>query len=85
MRRSWTDHLKTKKEKDEFKKRVAYSSDVLDRLRAILEKDLAASIKEAAKEENYSLPSWSCYQADKLGEQRTLRKVIDILPKQEKE
>jgi len=76
----WTNGLPPK-DKTEFKKRIVASRDVLNRLKKMLEEDLQASLKEAAKEDNYSLPAWSEFQAAKLGEQKKLRMVIDLLPK----
>jgi len=76
----WTNSLPPK-DKEGFKKRIIASRDVLDRLKRMLQEELAASHKAAGKEDNYSLPAWSEFQADKLGEQRTLQMVIDLLPK----
>lgn len=50
-----------------------------DKLIKVLKKDLESSIRSSSSVENYKLPAWSEYQADQLGSQRTLRKVIDLI------
>ena len=77
----WTNGITKKEDKDDLRKRIESSKDVLDRLKVMLEIELESSVKEASSEENFSMPSWSEYQASKLGEQRALRAVIDLLPK----
>jgi len=72
---------KNKEEKEKFKRLALSQLELFQTLREILEEDLAASLKDAAKKDHYSLSAWPEFQADKLGEQRTYRKVIDLLPK----
>jgi hypothetical protein len=75
---------KSRDEKERFKKLALSQLEVFETLRDILEEELAASLKDAARKDHYVLSAWSEYQADKLGEQRTYRKVIDLLPKEDK-
>jgi len=75
----WFKYCKTEQEKQEIKDYLAAASFLLDRMRKILEEELAISIKESSDKKKYELPSWSEYQADSLGEQRTLRKVLSLI------
>lgn len=50
-----------------------------DKLIKVLEKDLQSSIRSSSNESNYDKPAWAEHQADQLGVQRTLRKVIDLI------
>ena len=79
--RKWTSHLKKKEEKEEFRRLVIAAKPVLDRLKAILDKQLEESLVVSAKEDTFEMAAWAEYQASQLGEQKTYRKVIGILPK----
>ena len=50
-----------------------------DKLIKVLEKDLEESIRSSSDEAKYAEPAWAEHQADRLGVQRTLRKVIDLI------
>lgn len=75
----WVKHCRTIEEKKEFEDYLFGSKHLLDVLRNLLEEDLRANEKEMRKRDNYSLPAWSEAQADHLGSQRTLEKVIKLL------
>jgi len=81
MNIKWFKKYKDKEKKEEFKRKVLSQLEVFQTLREILEDELEASLKDSCKKEHYFMPAWSEYQADKRGEQRILRKVIDLLPK----
>jgi len=72
---------KNKEEKEKFKRLALSQLEVFQTLREILEDELRASQKDSYSKSHYLLPCWKEYQADKKGEQRTLQKVIDLLPK----
>jgi len=76
----WTKHLKTTKDKQDFKTRLFASKEITDVLKGLLQEDLNISNSEMRKESNYTLPSWAEFQADKLGEQRVLERLIKLLP-----
>lgn len=61
------------------KEEVLASKEVLDALKDLLEKDLEAEVRKQRSEVNYQLPSWPHFQADSIGCQRTLKKVIDLV------
>ena len=75
----WFKGLKEEQDKKELKANLLNSREVLNALVRIIEEDLETSVKEARKEDNYELPSWSHYQADKLGEQRAYQKIINFI------
>lgn len=52
---------------------------VFDKLRGLHQKELENNLRSGRKKEHYFLPAWSEYQADRLGTQRTLQEVIDLL------
>ena len=81
MNIKWFKKFKDKKEKERFKKLALSNLEVFQTLREILEDELGASQKDAYNKSHYFLPCWKEFQADKRGEQRTLQKVIDLLPK----
>lgn len=83
MKLIWTQHLKTPEERAKFRQTVQNSRFVLDRLI-----EICYNIKdEAAKssKDDYKLTAWPYYQADKLGYQRALTEIIEILQLDPKE
>ena len=66
-------------DKAHLKESILAAALPLNRLKDILHELLEVSRKTSTKDSNYELPSWSNYQADKLGEQRTLLKIIKLL------
>ena len=83
MNIKWFKKFKTQKEKDEFRERALANREVFELLRDILQEELDASMREQRKKEHYLMPAWSEFQADMNGEQRALRRVIDLLPLKE--
>ena len=81
MNNKWFKKYKSKQEKERFKKLCLSQIEVFQVLRSILEDELETSRKDSYNKSHYLLPCWKEYQADKRGEQRTLQKVIDLLPK----
>lgn len=75
----WTKHLKSQKDKDEFKQVVVASHQVLERLEQILKEKEEESIKEIVSRDSYKYHAWSEYQADKLGYLRALRDLGEIV------
>ncbi len=79
----WFKHL-SKVEHEDFKKTIFAHRIVLERLKDLLEEDLAASIKVQENKINYKESSWPMFQADCIGEQRTLKKLINLITIEEK-
>ena len=67
--------LKSKEYKEMSKK------EVVDLLLSYLEEQRELTIREMTNN-SFELPSWSEYQAYKLGSLKTLTKVVDFLPDQ---
>ena len=67
--------LKSKEYKEMSKK------EVVDLLLSYLEEQRELTIREMTNN-SFELPSWSEYQAYKLGTLKTLTKVVDFLPDQ---
>jgi len=68
--------LRGKEYKDLSKK------DVVDILLTYLVEQRELLIREMSNNDSFDLPSWSEYQAYKLGALKTLTKVVDFLPDQ---
>lgn len=66
-------------QKKEMKVQILESRLVLDRLAKLLREELEESVTDMAKKEHFYMPSWSEYQASRLGEQRALRKAIELI------
>lgn len=81
MYSKWTEHLKTEKEKTEFRQYVQGSRTLLDRLKTILDdQDKTLEVSELTLE-SYNQPNWAVRQAHKNGYRsclRTLRKLVDL-------
>ena len=73
------------KDKGVMKARIMESHDVLTQLTILLNEDLYKSYADMAATSSYERPAWSEYQASKLGEQKYIRKMIDLLKIEEKE
>lgn len=68
--------LKGKEYKDLSKREVVVV------LLTYLEEQRELLIREMSNNDSFDLPSWSEYQAYKLGALKTLTKVVDFLPDQ---
>lgn len=76
---AWTDHLKTDKEKEQFKNEVLGSKRVLKRLSDILntiEDDLD---RTELSTKIYDLPGWDYRQADMNGCRRTAKTIQRLI------
>lgn len=79
MNTRWTSHIKSKQDREKFKKFLLSCDDAFIRLSEILQEDLDSTVKEMSMEEGYDSPAWAERQADRLGKIRTLRKVVDLI------
>lgn len=73
----WLQFCKTEEERDSTRTIVQNSTLVLGILQQILERQLEEL--QASRMEEYEIANWPYYQADKLGQIRQLKKVIDLL------
>lgn len=77
MKTIWFQDIKDKEDQEQFKKSVLGSKIVLDKLIQIVY--TKAKIGEGSTSTDYESPSWAYRQADKIGYQRALKEIIDIL------
>jgi len=77
----WLKHLPDAATKAEYQNRLHHMHDVWNVLKDILQEDLDALERDGMKKDHYYMPAWSEYQADRNGSKRTLRKIIELLPK----
>jgi len=75
MKASWFKGCKTKAEKDKVRQSIMSSRESLDRLKEILE----PMLKDASPTTDYDCPSWAFKQADRLGHNRALTTVLELL------
>lgn len=78
MNLKWTKGL-DKEQQEEMKIALKEARLVIERLKVILQEELDVSVVDMAKKDNFFMPAWPEYQASKLGEQRALRKVIELI------
>jgi hypothetical protein len=75
----WTKHLKDEKAREDFAKLLLNSTISLGRLREILEERLEALQNAKLKTDHYDVANWAYMQADSIGAERTLKKIIELL------
>ena len=75
MKASWFKDCKTKEEKDKVRQVLFSNKDGFDRLKEILE----PMLKEALPTADYDSPSWAYKEADRIGYNRALNQVLDII------
>lgn len=78
MKMSWTNGLK-EQEKIDLIQNYKESVVMRRRLRFLLESLIDENLASARREANYDSPSWGYHQADKLGYERALFKILDLL------
>jgi len=78
MQLRWVKGL-PEKDKGVMKARIMESHDVLAQLTVLLNEDLTKSYADMAATSSYERPAWAEYQASKLGEQKYIRKIIELL------
>lgn len=81
MDRRWFSHLKSKENKLSFEKRLKNAKDIFIVLEEILEQELETIQRGKLKLDNYTKPNWAEYQADRIGSERAITKIINLLPK----
>ena len=76
---TWIKHLKDKEEKEEFTKILLEGNRIIDRLINIVEQELDSCKKQKLDKSRYLSPNWSEFQADTIGEERALRKILNLI------
>jgi hypothetical protein len=75
MKVSWFKECKTKEEKEQVRKLIYSNKEGFDRLKDILE----PMLKEALPTADYDSPSWAYKQADRIGYNRALTTVLELI------
>ena len=75
MKSHWFKQCKTKDEKDKVRQTVLANQESLLRLEVILE----SLLKDTPSSADYDSPSWAYKQADRIGYNRALNQVLDII------
>lgn len=75
MKSYWFKECKTKEDKEKVRQAILSNRQSLDRLKEILE----PMLKETAPTTDYDSPSWAYKQADRIGYNRALTSVLDII------
>jgi hypothetical protein len=78
MKTVWNKGLKPE-EKAEMKLAFDASALLRNRLADMLKEDIDASIKASRSSNAYDSPSWALTQADAIGYERALLKIISII------
>ncbi len=74
----WSSHIKDDEEREDFKKYVANSSALLDRLTEIVNIKIAAAEITRLSEKDYALASWALRQADLNGYLRAWHEILTL-------
>ena len=75
MKASWFKECKSKEDKEKVRKLLYSNKEGFDRLKDILE----PMLKEALPTADYDSPSWAYKQADRIGYNRALTTVLDLI------
>jgi hypothetical protein len=75
MKASWFKECKTKDDKEQVRKLLYSNKEGFDRLKDILE----PMLKEALPTADYDSPSWAYKQADRIGYNRALTTVLELI------
>jgi hypothetical protein len=75
MKAVWFKECKTKEDKDSVRQTILSNRESLLRLESILE----SLLKETPTSTDYDSPSWAYKQADRIGYNRALNQVLDII------
>ena len=75
MKAHWFKQCKTKEDREGVRQTLMSNREGLIRLEAILE----SLLKESPSSADYDSPSWAYKQADRIGYNRALNQVLDII------
>lgn len=83
MRTDWYKGCKTEAEKEERRKLVKSSTQILRVINNILDGMVADLELERSKKSFYDLPAWAYLQADNNGAMRTVKQIKTLLDQEE--
>ena len=82
MNLTWKRHAKDAKEQDELRAALTGNHLLFSTLKSILEEKIHDCTTRRVATKRFATSSWSHEQADCNAEERTLKMVIDLLPKE---
>mgnify|MGYP001301555143 CR=1 FL=1 len=85
MKLVWTQHLKTEKEREDFRQALRNSTLLKNRLLQILSERYDAIERRVFKEEDYAEAGWETLQAFRNGKLSTLKEVADLFDFEKKD
>lgn len=75
----WYKHCKTEKDRLEFQASLSEARIVIAILDKLIKSDLRLSETEELSKDVYENPSWPYFQADKNGEKRAYKKILQLI------
>ncbi len=75
MKTNWFKECKTKEDKVRVRQTILSNRESLDRLKEILE----PLLKDTPPTADYDSPSWAFKQADRIGYNRALNQVLELI------
>ena len=76
--KDWTQGL-SEEDSREVVQKLKQAEFVLTKLSDILDQRVRSSVNGQRSQSNYDSPSWALLQADKIGYQRALTEVIELI------
>lgn len=76
---SWTKHLESEKDIEDFEDTLLRSQTALRRLKDILFQDMAELIAADYTTKDFDNPNWTYLQAARIGEKTRLAKTLQLL------
>ncbi len=73
----WFKNTKNEAERNKLKEALVNSKYTMDILRNNLKKMLEE--KDSTSSEDYKIPNWACYQADRNGYKRAINDFLNLL------
>ena len=75
----WIKKAKTQQERKEVMLKITSAIPALEILADIIKDEIENKRKKTVSKDRYQEPSWECYQADSIGEERALRSILKLL------
>ncbi len=75
----WIKKAKTQQERKEVMLKITSAIPALEILAEIIKDEIENKRKKTVSKDRYQEPSWECYQADSIGEERALRSILKLL------
>ena len=75
MKAAWFKKCKTQEDKDKIKQKIMSNSESL----LLLEEILESMLEERPTMADYNSPAWSHKMADRIGYNRALTQVLDLI------